>query len=135
MVAADARRIKGTVPSLSGRLPVPPVEVPGRQLSDWDVAELGKDGCLGRSSGVVEFRRARPRALRWRSHFWTRARTVAIEPVESPVPSNSFCHDRSAARASVWLLASTVSVRRLGCPVAGFLQTQKRRRHLRGPGC
>ncbi len=55
MVAADAGRLERTVTALTGgQLAVPLVEVPGRQLGDRDVAELGVDDGLGRPPGVVE---------------------------------------------------------------------------------
>ncbi len=55
MVSTDAGRLQRPVPPLARRqLPVPLVEVPGRQLADRDVTELGEDGRLGRPSGVME---------------------------------------------------------------------------------
>ncbi len=55
MAATDAGRLEGTMTALAGgQLAVPLVEVPGRQIGDWNVAELGEDDGLGRPPGVVE---------------------------------------------------------------------------------
>ncbi len=55
LVTTDAGWLEGTAPALAPRqLLVPLVEVPGHQLSDRDVAELGEDGRFGRAPGVVE---------------------------------------------------------------------------------
>ena len=55
MVATDAGRLEGTSTTFAGgQLAVPLVEVPGRQLGDRHVAELGEDDGFGRPPGVVE---------------------------------------------------------------------------------
>jgi Amino acid permease len=60
---------------------------------------------------------------------------VAGNLAQSRLSSNSFCHARRAARASVWLLAWTALVRCQGFPGTGSVPTTTRRRQVRGPRC
>ena len=55
MVSTDAGRLEGTGTAFAGgQLAVPLVEVPGRQVGDRHVAELGENDGFGRPPGVVE---------------------------------------------------------------------------------